>query len=489
MNNRYCPYCGFQNSPENLFCLNCGQKIKEAPGISAKTTGTQPSPVKRGLYSYSLLIFGFAGFFICLFFILKETNPEFLESLPSFGDQSSTIFTSSEKEKYNDLLSIHTPRRVSEISPAPMSLETLSQRSRNKDGIYVVTSGQVYRRAKIETPNNQVFWLIGLRNDVSKIDVVYQGNAGHIIPSNYVEVTGIYDQNIKGVIAHKIIITSEPTLLHRILTGSIFYVAIFTSIWIILVLANYFKVIWRIDNPAIVMGLFILSTLTGCSIKYTVEITPDDVGIVSVQFAGDNEQAEFFKKVPITNELFQSWRQQMKTAGYRTDLLASDQTTTFHMQRRIEDFFSRSKESMLLENNKSWIQYESYDNGRFWVKRFEAEIDTTTLYQINPELGSQVVDSIKNELDKIDFDFNIVLPCKVVYHNADEQVNNRLIWNVPMNSSRHIVAEAQCSEGEKGADQADVLGFYKTLVVVYAIFITFAVISILKQRIKFSGNR
>jgi hypothetical protein len=325
-----------------------------------------------------------------------------------------------------------------------------------------------------------------VRSNSEEVLVVYRGPDDLLSAGDYIEVTGVVNDQPTGVVATQIIIKEIPNPIIDFMDGNIFYLTLSTMMWMILVIMYYLvraRKVRRMRGLPVAMILFSF-LLSSCEIHYVTEIKADGSAVISTSFIESSENVDFLEQVPLVRDMYESWKMQMLVEGGSMDHSSAGEIDQFFFQRHVEDFEQSIGMLSSVDEREQWIFFDRATYGEYEALRYEGFINTPMLLDIDPDLGSTVVNEMQSEIINIYFDYSVILPGEIVYHNADVEDGNSLTWVIPIEDGRYVVAVALI-ERQVVADQVSMpISVYQILFGVCIVFLIFLLISLIFFRPK-----
>lgn len=504
MSQKVCPECKTPNVSDGLFCFNCGARLdppsqKELVAIIFQRSSKILTPI----YMIFLILVGMSGILLSGYYLMRTIRPEVELGLPWQDDEiTDSSFRSSEKSDLDDINRVYLTsiERWQEYSSVPIERIVRNADRYNREKVVFegeiikldtfsyagdVTLGSIenideedgseYFSEEAEDRSLYFAGLVVADETGSSVLVVFRGSDEYFELEDYVEVTGIVNEEPTGVVATKIEMADKADPIVNRMEDNIFYFTLATMVWMVLSIILFLT---RAGNRRKRIGqlataILITTLLAGCEIHFVTEIKPDGSGTMSTTFIESAENVDFLRQVPLTLDMFEAWKIQARQSGIITDNFVQGDMETIYIQRSVEDFEKLSSEDEI-DGHSQWIFFDrtSYEDGESY--RFEGFIDTSILLEIDSDLGSRVVNEMQKEIKEIQIDYSLILPGEIVYHNADSEEGNKLSWDIPIEEGRYIIAE---SEVQKHDAQT---GFFtmpdQIFVILLAIFVLFTLL-------------
>lgn len=460
-------------------------------------------------YPTLLILFGFGGMLVCGYYLLGPDRPTSITQSWKTQDIPDDSFRTSEENDLYELNSLYfnASERAQEAKSAP--IEKLYDDSERYHREMVVFVGVIIKMDEFvypqppededdrslnpsqnDQPEGQIaeyeFTGLELHGESEDILVVFQGYADYFQTGDHVEITGVLNDQPFGVIASKIAPASVQNPLVEFMENNIFYLTLFTVVWMLLVIYYFLMRVRRVRGRAGLAIAMLLAAilLGGCEIHYTTEIKADGSAIISTSFSETAENVEFLKQVPIAKEMYQSWKLQMQAEGASIDYSRIGEIDIVFFQHTVENLAQRIKGLSSIGDGEQWVFFDHSYQERDKFIRYEGFINTPVLLEVDPTLGSSVVNEMQAEIKKINFEYSLILPGEIVYHNADTAEGNTLGWIIPIEEGKHVIAIARMENEPVGGPPDAALHIYQVLLSVYVLFTILLVVSLVFYRLK-----
>lgn len=466
MNERSCPQCGALNPSAGRFCFACGlelvgsRKRARTPPSSSLAPPAKSKSILSSRVQFWLLTAVGALFVLLLtggivWFIIG-LNPDLTQiasiklnkiEQPTYGDS----VTDRELQKLLPVAENFSNPRTREALPGVVSPDLLISSPSKYNNHTVVVQGSLSR---LGTASNLLendwprAYILGIWAEGKEILVIYRGYVEHLEPGDSIQVEGVFVEDGKGIHANKVTRLEmdsqsqeqERLWLTRASIGVFLWLVFCTSMF----LWRGFRKNWYEQHRALtLLCLFLIAgTVAGCKMDINTMIDPDGSGLVTASLTRAKEDIDFIRKMPGMSGYLDAWAFNLRNDGMRVEDLVEGENETFFLQRTFGSL-NELIENQLLSESGTWVHVLKYPEGNEQVFRFTALIDATILYSGLDELPSTAAEQIRQELDQAELSYSVVLPGKIVYHNAPIGQSQRLTWRLRVNDGNEIVAESR----------------------------------------------
>lgn len=279
---------------------------------------------------------------------------------------------------------------------------------------------------------------------------LYRGSVDHLQGEDEVLIEGVYVPSGEGLLIDWILPMQEQFMINSEANSILFWIAAgLVAIWTIYVLFRLLTPRSRVNIVSLVfiVGLGLFSA--ACSFDIVTVIDADGKGFVMTKICDDQETFEFLRKMP----------------GFADYL--SDRIINFRAQGGlVDDAIDVDEECLTFQNPFSGLgdisnfqSAESETRGWVFVDRREMAgenryrligvVDTTIFYDFGETINSTIQNEMENELNKVPLTYTVVMPGRILYHNADDVDGRKATWNIDMNSAREIVIESTDVDAEQ----------------------------------------
>jgi len=175
----------------------------------------------------------------------------------------------------------------------------------------------------------------------------------------------------------------------------------------------------------------------------SVLIHPDGTASIATELVELAENTDFVRRMPNMAGYLDAWMDSLRQDGVLIDLSRRGENEHIYLQRRVSSLAEMSSPPELPTGVQTWTLAECQQEGDRANYRYQALVDTTSLYRVAPGADSSVTSELHKQLNEVKATFSVTLPGQIVYTNADTVRGNRATWNLQMNAVTSIIAESQ----------------------------------------------
>ncbi len=289
--------------------------------------------------------------------------------------------------------------------------------------------------------------------DGNQISIVYYGPVGNFRYGDTLLIEGVFITDANGVIAQQVQrlassvspLPDQDSLIMLRLAGAVLLWTLFcisVFLWRLnLRRWNYTKKL-LLSPVAILFCLLPLTIiLAGCSMDLSTTLRPDGTGITTILVQESRENMDFLRSAPSISGYLSALIRDVKGSGAMFEQYIQGDQEFILIQRNIN--ISNGETGKIYPIEGSWITVQHYSEGNEEVLRFLGVVDTRVLYIDSPGINSDVANALRDQLNQISMTYQLNVPGQIVYHNGEEITNQHVSWQLRMNESNFLVAEAR----------------------------------------------